>query len=131
MVVVATDAPLDHRQLERVAKRVGLGLARTGFYSSNGSGDFFIAFSTARRIAHGARATESARILSDSALDPIFLATVEATEEAALNSLFRATTVIGRDGHVREAIDIPRLLPILQKYNVLNWDTGLPPRPVA
>jgi D-aminopeptidase len=131
MVVVATDAPLDHRQLERVAKRVGLGLARTGFYSSNASGDIFIAFSTARCIAHAPRAGDRVGILSDGALDPVFLATVEATEEAAINSLLRATTVVGRDDNVREAIEIARLLPILRKYNALGWDAGLPAGPPA
>lgn len=127
MVVVATDAPLDQRQLARVAKRVGLGLARTGFYSSNGSGDFFIAFSTAHRTPHSPGLTLNSTVVSNDAMDPLFLATVEATEEAVLNSLFRATTVVGRDGNTRQAIDIQQLLPILRKYNVLEWDKRIPP----
>jgi len=127
MVVVATDAPLDQRQLERVAKRVGLGLARTGFYSSNGSGDFFIAFSTAQRIPHDSDLTIVSKVVSNDAMDAIFLATVEATEESVLNSLLKANTVVGRDGNTREAIDIPALLSVLKKYNALDWDKKLPP----
>jgi len=127
MVVVATNAPLDQRQLERVAKRVGLGLARTGFYSSNASGDFFIAFSTAQRVAHYADLTQDSTVVSNDSMSPIFLATVEATEEAVINSVLKATTVVGRDGNVREAIDIEELLRVLRKYNSLDWDSRLPP----
>jgi D-aminopeptidase len=127
MVVVATDAPLDQRQLERVARRVGLGLARTGFYSSNASGDFFLAFSTAQRIPHAGGRVQIASVVSNEAMDPLFLATVEATAEAAVNSLLRARTVVGRDGHTRRALDLGRLLPILKKYQALDWDKRLPP----
>ncbi|BCV25501.1 P1 family peptidase [Gelria sp. Kuro-4] len=127
MVVVATDAPLDQRQLERVAKRVGLGLARTGFYSSNGSGDFFIAFSTAQRIPHSSGLTIKSEVVSNDSMSALFLATVEATEEAVLNSLLKATTVVGRDGNTRDAIDIKELLQVLKKYNALDWDKKLPP----
>ncbi|HHV57893.1 MAG TPA: S58 family peptidase [Firmicutes bacterium] len=127
MVVVATDAPLDQRQLERVAKRVGLGLARTGFYSSNGSGDFFIAFSTAQRIPHTSGLTIKSEVVSNDSMSALFLATVEATEEAVLNSLLKATTVVGRDGNTRDAIDIKELLQVLKKYNALDWDKKLPP----
>lgn len=127
MVVVATDAPLDQRQLERVAKRVGLGLARTGFYSSNGSGDFFIAFSTAQRIPHNSGLTIDSKVVSNDSMSALFLATVEATEEAVLNSLLKATTVVGRDGNTRDAIDIKELLQVLKKYNALDWDKKLPP----
>jgi len=127
MVVVATDAPLDQRQLERVAKRVGLGLARTGFYSSNSSGDFFIAFSTAQRVPHYAGLTLDSTVVGNDSMSPIFLATVEATEEAVINSVLKATTVVGRDGNVREAISIEELLRILRKYGALQWDSHLPP----
>lgn len=127
MVVVATDAPLDQRQLERVAKRVGLGLARTGFYSSNGSGDFFIAFSTAQRYPHSTGLTLDTTVVANDSMSAIFAATVEATEEAVINSVLKATTVVGRDGNTREAIDIQKLLPILHKYNALDWDRHLPP----
>jgi len=127
MVVVATDAPLDQRQLERMAKRVELGLARTGFYSSNASGDFFLAFSVAGRVPHGADRPLESRVVSNDSMSPLFLATVEATEEAVVNSVLRATTVVGRDGNVREAIDIEELLRILRKYNALEWDRTLPP----
>ncbi len=127
MVVVATDAPVDQRQLERIAKRVELGLARTGFYSSNASGDFFLAFSIAHRIPHGADRPLDGRVVSNDSMSPLFLATVEATEEAVINSVLRATTVVGRDGNVRDAIDVEELLRVLRKYNALNWDETLPP----
>ena len=127
MVVVATDAPLDHKQLERLAKRVGLGLARTGFYSSNGSGDFFIAFSTARRIPHDSPLILKTEVVSNDAMSPLFLAVVEATEEAVINSMLKATTVTGRDGRTVDAIDIDRLLVVMRKYNALNWSKALPP----
>ena len=127
MVVVATDAPLDHKQLERLAKRVGLGLARTGFYSSNGSGDFFIAFSTARRIPHDSPLILKTEVVSNDAMSPLFLAVVEATEEAVINSMLKATTVTGRDGRTVDAIDIDQLLVVMRKYNALNWSKALPP----
>ena len=127
MVIVATDAPLDQRQLERLAKRAGLGLARTGFYSSNGSGDFFIAFSTSGRIAHDSPMTAKAEVVSNDAMSPLFLAVVEAAEEAVINSMLKATTVVGRDGRTVDAIDIDRLLEVMRKYNALNWSRTLPP----
>ena len=121
MVAVATDAPLDHRQLKRVAKRVSLGLARTGFYGSNGSGDFFIAFSTAAIIPHEPdQIALKNTVMTNEALSPLFLATVEATEEAVINSLLKAKTIIGRDGNIKEAIDIQELIRVLNKYNAIN-----------
>ncbi|MBP7892879.1 MAG: P1 family peptidase [Firmicutes bacterium] len=128
MVIVATDAPLDQRQLERLAKRAGLGLARIGFYSSNGSGDFFIAFSTAGRIPHDSPLTAKAEVVSNDSMSPLFLAVVEATEEAVINSMLKATTVVGRDGTMVDAIDIDQLLEVMGKYNALNWSRTLPPR---
>jgi D-aminopeptidase len=122
MVVVATSAPLDLRQLQRLAKRVSLGLARTGFFGSNGSGDFFIAFSTAGRIPYSGPLTLKTEVVSNDSMSGLFLAVVEATEEAVINSMLRATTVVGRDGRTCDAIDIHRLLDVLQQYNALNWD---------
>ncbi len=109
MIVIATDAPLSPRNLERVARRAVLGLARTGSFMSNGSGDFVIAFSTRNLATSGDAGPREIEDLPNSAMSPLFLATVEAVEEAVYNSLTRATTVRGRAGHVREAIPIERL----------------------
>ena len=121
IMVVATDAPLDHRQLRRLAERAMLGLARTGSSGSNGSGDYVIAFSTAteNRVRSGG-AVRSLRVLSNDALSPLFQATIEATEEAIYNSLFRATTMTGRDGHRIEALPIDKTIEILRKYGALK-----------
>ncbi|HEV2315424.1 MAG TPA: P1 family peptidase [Candidatus Acidoferrales bacterium] len=118
MIVVATDAPLDARQLRRLAKRAILGLGRAGSSGSNGSGDFVIAFSTTNRIAADARMLPPIRSLSEESLSPLFEAAGEATEEAIDNSLLRATTVRGRDGHVVEALPIDRLRGILAAHGV-------------
>lgn len=110
IVVIATDAPLDSRQLTRLAKRAAMGLARTGSTARHGSGDFMLAFSTANVIPHYPKEpTFPMTHLADTHLNPLFTATVEATEEAILNALTTATTVIGRDGHRGEAIDLDRL----------------------
>jgi D-aminopeptidase len=110
IVVVATDAPLDSRQLTRLAKRAALGLARTGSTARHGSGDFILAFSTANVIPHYPKEpTFTITHLADTHLNPLISATVEATEEAILNALTTATTVVGRDGHRVEAIDLNRL----------------------
>jgi D-aminopeptidase len=110
IVVIATDAPLDGRQLTRLAKRAALGLARTGSTARHGSGDFMLAFSTANVIPHYPKEpTYNLTHLADTHLNPLFTATVEATEEAILNALTTSTTVIGRDGHRGEAIDLGRL----------------------
>ena len=107
MVVVATDAPLLSRNLERLAKRATLGLARSGSYMSNGSGDYVIAFSTyaGNRIVASAREPFPITVLPNARMTPLFQAVVEATEEAVLNSLVAATTTTGRDGHTAQAID--------------------------
>ena len=114
MIVLATDAPLSARNLERLAKRAVLGLARTGSFMSNGSGDFVIAFSTANRIPHDPpldpRQIEE---LPNEAVTPLFLAAVETVEEAVYNSLTAAVTVTGRDGHTVEALPIDRLREVL------------------
>jgi len=129
MIVVATNAPLDSRLLTRVARRCGLGMARTGFYSSNGSGDFFIAFSTADRVPHASPPTRELQrtVVADDAMSAVFAATVEAVEEAIINSLTAAETMIGRDGNIRTAIDIDTLVAILDKYNARGWSEKLPP----
>ena len=109
MIVVATDAPLDARQLRRLAGRAFLGMARAGSTGSNGSGDFAIAFSTTNRIAYGATRRPSLSLLSEDALSPLFEAVLEATEEAIDNALLKAQTVRGINGRVAEAIPIDRL----------------------
>jgi D-aminopeptidase len=115
IMVVATDAPLDARNLKRLAARAMLGLARTGSPSTNGSGDYVIAFSAANRIRAGDN-LRSAQTLANDAMSPLFEAVVEATEEAIYNSLFKATTVTGRDGHRVEALPIEKTVEILKKY---------------
>jgi len=110
IVVIGIDAPLDGRQLTRLAKRAALGLARTGSTARHGSGDFILAFSTANVIPHYPKEpTYRLTHLADTHLNPLITATVEATEEAILNALTMATTVVGRDGHRVEAISLARL----------------------
>ena len=123
IIVIATDAPIDHRNLQRLAARSMLGLARTGAAGSNGSGDYAIAFSTAsdlriRTAANSRNQKTAAALLSNDAMSPLFLAVIEATEEAIYNSLFRATTTTGR-GHTVEALSIDRTLEILRKHDAL------------
>ena len=118
MMVVLTDAPLDARQLERVAKRAMMGLARTGGIASNGSGDYVIAASTAgeMRISYNAREkTVNGNLLGNDAMSPIFLATIEATEEAIINSLFAADEMVGRDGNKAVALPIKRVMEIIKQ----------------
>lgn len=110
IIIVATDAPLDARQLTRLAKRATLGLARTGSTARHGSGDFILAFSTANVIPHYPKdPTYILTHLADTHLNPLISATVEATEEAVLNALTMATTMVGRDGHRVDAIDLHRV----------------------
>lgn len=118
MIVVATDAPLESRQLERLAKRAVFGLARAGSAGENGSGDYVIAFSTTNRFSaqrSGASAPGPSR-LSEDELSPLFEATAEATEEAIDDSVLQATTMHGRDGHVGEAIPIDPLREVMKRY---------------
>jgi D-aminopeptidase len=110
MMVVATDAPLSPRNLKRLAKRAMLGMATTGSPSTNGSGDYVIAFST----------NSSLQVLSNAEISPLFQAAKEATQEAIYNSLFMATSVSGRDGHRREAIPLDRVMEILRHHRVVN-----------
>lgn len=125
MIVVMTDAPLDARNLERLAKRAIMGLAKTGGIASNGSGDYVIAASTAREnlIPHSSNSIlKDNKFLRNESVTPLFLATIEATEEAILNSLFAANTMDGRDGHKIEALPIDKVLELMKKYNKINKD---------
>ena len=117
IMVVATDAPMDHRNLKRLAERAMSGLARTGSSLSNGSGDYVIAFSTAKQ--NRIKASDPIRntqTLGNDAMSPLFQAVIEATEEAIYNSLLRATTTTGRDGNRVEALPIEKTVEILKKY---------------
>jgi D-aminopeptidase len=127
IVVVGTDAPLLPHQLERIARRAALGLARNGSVSGNGSGDIFIAFSTANPDAFRSEDTARLTMLSNDRMDPLFTATVEATEEAIVNALVAAPTMTGRDDHRAIALPHDRLREILGKYNRL----AARPSPVA
>ncbi len=126
MMVVATDAPLIDRQLRRVARRAGFGLARTGSIAGNGSGDVVIAFSNhpSVRVPHyGDGWTRPIEVVAESgpdasgaSIDALFAATIEATEEAIINSLFMAETVVGRDGNTREELPVERVLDLMRRY---------------
>jgi D-aminopeptidase len=122
MIVIATDAPLDPRNLERLAARAFLGVARTGSWQDNGSGDFSLAFSTAATVRRGpldaGRLTRTSDALSNDAMSPLFQAVVEATEEAILNSLFRAETVRGARGTVR-ALPLDTVVTLLREHRVV------------
>ncbi len=120
MIVVATDAPLGPRNLKRLAKRAFMGLAKTGGIASNGSGDYVIAFSTNSnvRIPYNTdKITIEGKFLKNEAMTPLFLAAIEATEEAILNSLFAAKTMSGHQGHKAEALPIEEVMTIMKKYN--------------
>jgi len=126
IIVVATDAPVDARNLGRMDARSMMGLARTGSAASNGSGDYAIAFSTASDLRVRAKtasentyAPRTAKLVSNDAMSPLFLAVIEATEEAVYNSLFRAATTTGR-GHTVEALPVDRTIEILRKHGALN-----------
>ena len=125
IIVVATDAPVDSRNLKRLAARSMMGLARTGSAASNGSGDYAIAFSTAADLRIRARSTSEspytprdAKLVSNDGMSPLFLAVIEATEEAVYNSLLRATTATGR-GRTVEALPIDRTIEILRKHGAI------------
>jgi D-aminopeptidase len=118
IVVVATDAPLDGRQLARVARRAALGLGRTGSTGGHGSGELLLAFSTAFRP--GRSGVASREMVEGDAIDPIFGAAVESTEEGVLNALCMATTTDGRGGHVLEALPLDQLSALLRTYGRLD-----------
>lgn len=120
MIVVATDAPLSSRNLERLAKRAFLGLGKTGGIASNGSGDYVVAFSTAKevRVPHSSKEMEmTVKELRNDNMSPLFMAAIEATEEAIINSLFTAKTTTGINGSKIEAFPIDKVIPLMEKYN--------------
>jgi D-aminopeptidase len=121
IVVLATDAPLSPHQLERIATRAGLGLARTGSVAHHGSGEIFLAFSTGTRVPRRPRSeVVSAVPLPDDALDAFFAAAVETTEEAVINSLIAADTVVGHSGHTATAVPLDRLTDIMRAHGRLT-----------
>jgi D-aminopeptidase len=121
MIVIGTDAPIDARNLRRLAARASLGMARTGSAASNGSGDYAIAFSTAPqlRIHTSEKPTRHVELLTNDAMSPLFLAVIEATEEAIYNSMFRATTMSG-NGHTVEGLPIDKTIEILKEHRSIK-----------
>lgn len=120
VTVLATDAPLDPRQLQRLCVRVAAGLARVGSYLGHGSGDFVIAFSTARRVEYAPQVlTTTQTVLADEeqVLSWLFRAVVESVEEAVLNSLFRAETMVGRDGHTAHSLPVKEVAELVLKHH--------------
>ena len=124
MIVIATDAPITYRNLRRLAKRATFGLARTGGNCSNGSGEYVIAFSTAKELRIPYQRGESFLLhnneLRNDRMTPLFEAVIEATEEAIYNSLFTAKTTTGKNGITVEALPLEKTLKILKKYNRLK-----------
>ncbi len=122
MIVVATNAPLDARNLERLANRALLGLGRTGGIASNGSGDYVIAFSTHKELrqAYGNREVIDMPVLPNNALSPLFMGVIEATEEAIINSLFAAETMTGYKNRTIEALPFEEVLQILRRHKVIE-----------
>ena len=117
IIVVATDAPLLPHQLDRIAKRAGMGLARMGSYAGNGSGDIFVAFSTANAAAAKGALRNDATFVGNDHLDDIFNATVQATEEAIVNAMVAARDMRGEDGHYANAIPHDALVRLLKQYD--------------
>ena len=123
MIVVATNAPLDNRNLARLAKRAFMGLAKTGGIASNGSGDYVIAFSTApvMRIPHKINSKlQKQEVVPNDLMSPLFMAAIEATEEAILNSLFIAETTTGYKNHSIEALPLKKVIEILKQYEAIK-----------
>jgi len=122
MMVIATDAPMDARNLKRLAARAWLGVARAGGSASNGSGDYAIAFSTAPQVrvhASDKALTRNVEVMANDAMSPLFLAVIEATEEAVYNSMFKATTMTG-NGHTVEALPMEKTVEILREHRVIK-----------
>jgi D-aminopeptidase len=119
IIVIATDAPLDHRQLRRLAERSMAGLARTGSSMTNGSGDYAIAFSTPNKI-NASESTRNVQVVGNDAMSPLFQAVIEATEEAIINSLFKATTITGKDKRTVEALPLDDTISILRRYGKIK-----------
>jgi D-aminopeptidase len=120
IIVVATDAPLIPHQLKRLTKRAALGLARNGSVASNGSGDIFIAFSTANVAADQGAIDVAIDTLPNDSIYPLFVATVESTEEAIINAMIAARDMAGNEGHIAKAIDHQELRNVLREYNRLQ-----------
>ena len=112
--LVVTDAPVDGATCERLARRVGLGLARTGSVAHNGSGEIFMGFGTGVRLDRETGRPDRGDLVAGPGLNALFSAVVEATEESVLNSLFCAPTVVGRDGNASESLDSPEVLKLLE-----------------
>ncbi len=129
IILVGTDAPLLPHQLKRLARRAALGLARTGSVAGNGSGDLFLAFSTANPGAARPNGLIRLTALPNEQMDPLFAATTEAVEEAIINALVAAETMTGRDGHTAVALPHDRLREVLKKYNRLAEPAGPAPGP--
>jgi len=128
MIVVATDAPLNARNLDRLAMRAIMGLARTGSFAHNGSGDYAIAFSTNQEVRRPRRSRHPVTMpeLTNESMSPLFAATAEATQEAIYNAILKATTVKSSRGRL-EAIPLEDTVDILENYKVLDWDDTLQP----
>jgi len=123
MIIVATDAPLDSRNLMRLAKRAMLGLGKTGGIASNGSGDYAIAFSTNEDVRVPYKSSKkiiNIPVLQNDDASPLFMAAIEATEEAIINSLFAAKTTVGFNGKKAEALPLDKVIPLLKKYNSIK-----------
>ena len=120
IIVIATDAPLIPTQLKRIARRASLGLGRNGSFSGDGSGDIFIAFSTANQGAADPKGLRDLKMLPNDSLDPIFLATVQSTEEAIVNAMIAAETMTGINDRTVIALPHDRLREVLKKYNRLT-----------
>ena len=122
MMVIATDAPLDSRNLKRLAARAWVGMGRTGSSASNGSGDYAIAFSTVPKLrihANDPAITQRVDLVTNDAMSPLFEAAIEATEEAIYNSMFRAHTVTG-NGHTIDALPIGKVTAILRNHRLIK-----------
>jgi D-aminopeptidase len=122
IVVVATDAPLLPNQLDRIAKRATLGLGRMGSYAGNGSGDIFVAFSTANAAAAAGKPMNQAQFIGNDHLDGLFEATVQATEEAIVNAMIAARDMRGEGGRYAKAIDHDALVRLLKRYG--RYESG-------
>ena len=120
IIVVATDAPLSPTQLKRMVRRASLGLGRVGSFSGDGSGDIFIAFSTANPGVGDPRSVRDLKMLPNQKLNPLFLATVQATEEAVVNAMVAAETMTGINDRTVIALPHDKLREVLRKYNRLT-----------
>jgi L-aminopeptidase/D-esterase len=119
IIIIATDAPLLPSQLKLVAKRAALGIARTGSFAHNGSGDIFLAFSTQSPVTNAKGTHQTWQVLSKEAIDRVYKATVEATEESVINALIAAETMTGINGNTFYGIPHEQVKKILKKYNRL------------